>query len=62
MLLPKCTRQCTGLTQIIDIRDAGPISQFIDSLDTGTWQFAFTAYTNDGLESEMSNLGAKRIL
>jgi hypothetical protein len=51
-----------SLTQIIDIRNAGQTSQFIDNLDTGTWYFAVTAYTNDGLESEMSNLGAKRIL
>ena len=51
-----------SLTQIIDIRNAGQTSQFIDNLDTGTWYFAVTAYTRDGLESEMSNLGAKRIL
>jgi hypothetical protein len=51
-----------SLTQIIDIRNAGQTSQFIDNLDTGTWYFAVTAYTNEGLESEMSNLGAKRIL
>ena len=51
-----------SLTQIIDIRNVGQTSQFIDNLDTGTWYFAVTAYTNDGLESEMSNLGAKRIL
>ena len=51
-----------SLTKIIDIRNAGQTSQFIDDLDTGTWYFAVTAYTRDGLESEMSNLGAKRIL
>ena len=51
-----------SLTRIIDIRNAGQTSQFIDNLDTGTWYFAVTAYTNEGLESEMSNLGAKRIL
>jgi hypothetical protein len=51
-----------SLTQIIDIRNPGQTSQFIDNLDTGTWYFAVTAYTNDGLESQMSNLGAKRIL
>jgi hypothetical protein len=51
-----------SLTRIIDIRNPGQTSQFIDNLDTGTWYFAVTAYTNDGLESEMSNLGAKRIL
>jgi hypothetical protein len=51
-----------SLTQIIDITNAGQTSQFIDNLDTGTWYFAVTAYTMDGLESEMSNLGAKRIL
>ena len=51
-----------SLTQIIDIRNTGQTSQFIDGLDTGTWYFAVTAYTRDGLESEMSNLGAKRIL
>jgi len=51
-----------SLTKIIDIRNVGQTSQFIDNLDSGTWYFAVTAYTNDGLESEMSNLGAKRIL
>jgi len=51
-----------SLTRIIDIRNPGQTSQFIDDLDTGTWYFAVTAYTNEGLESEMSNLGAKRIL
>ena len=51
-----------SLTRIIDIRNPGQTSQFIDNLDSGTWYFAVTAYTQDGLESEMSNLGAKRIL
>jgi hypothetical protein len=51
-----------SMTRIIEIRNPGQTSQFIDDLDTGTWYFAVTAYTNNGLESEMSNLGAKRIL
>jgi hypothetical protein len=34
-----------SLTKIIDIRNAGQTSQFIDNLDTGTWYFAVTAYT-----------------
>jgi hypothetical protein len=48
--------------RIIDIRNPGQTSQFIDGLGEGWWFFAVTAYTSDGLESEMSGLGAKRIL
>ncbi|TVP83865.1 fibronectin type III domain-containing protein [Thioalkalivibrio sp.] len=51
-----------SMSRIIEIRNPGQTSQFIDDLNTGTWYFAVTAYTRDGLESEMSNLGAKRIL
>jgi hypothetical protein len=50
------------MTRIIDVRNPGQTSQFIDGLDKGTWYFAVTAYTTDGLESDMSALGAKRIL
>lgn len=55
-------KSLNAMTRTIDIRNPGQTSQFIDNLDPGTWYFAVTAYTSDGLESGMSELAAKRIL
>ena len=55
-------RSLNAMSRILDIRNPGQTSQFIDDLETGTWYFAVTAFSADGLESEMSELAAKRIL
>ena len=55
-------KSLNALSRVLDIRNPGQTSQFIDNLDVGTWYFAVTAYSNDGLESGMSDLAAKRIL
>ena len=55
-------KSLNAMSSVIDIRNPGQTSQFIENLDTGTWYFAVTAYTTDGLESGMSDLAAKRIL
>ena len=51
-----------AMSNIIDVQNPGQTSQFIDNLETGTWYFAVTAFTADGLESGMSELAAKTIL
>lgn len=55
-------KSLNAMTRIIDVRNPGQTSQFIDELDKGTWFFAVTAYTSGGLESEMSEIAAKRVL
>ena len=55
-------KSLNAMSRIVDIRNPGQTSQFIDDLEKGTWYFAVTAYSADGLESEMSELAAKRVL
>jgi len=55
-------KSLNAMTRNIDVRNPGQTSQFIDELDKGTWYFAVTAYTSGGLESEMSEIAAKRVL
>jgi hypothetical protein len=55
-------KSLNAMSRIVEIANPGQISQFIDNLEKGTWYFAVTAYTSDGLESDMSELAAKRIL
>ena len=49
------------LNHVIEIRNPGQTSQFIDGLDSGQWFFAATAFCRKGLESRMSNIVSKTI-
>lgn len=51
-----------SLTHMVPITDVGQTSQFIGSLDAGTWYFAVTAIDSEGLESPKSEIGSKRIM
>jgi len=55
-------KSLNAMSRVLDIRNPGQTSQFIDDLEKGTWYFAVTAYSADGLESEMSELAAKRVM
>jgi hypothetical protein len=50
-----------ALSTVIDVSDPGTTSYTINSLASGTWYFAVSAYTTSGLESALSNTGSKSI-
>jgi hypothetical protein len=54
-------RTLSSLDRMIDIANAGQTSQFTNGLAAGTWYFAVTAYTREGLESPRSLLAKKTI-
>ena len=51
----------TALNQTIQVANAGLASYTVSNLSSGTWYFGVTAYTTDGTESGMSNLGSKQV-
>lgn len=51
----------TSLNQMVQIADTGIASYVIPSLTPGTWYFAIRAYTTNGVESSLSNVGSKTI-
>ncbi len=46
----------SALTQMVNVPNIGVTSYTISSLTSGTWYFAVTSYTTDGMESEPSNV------
>jgi len=50
-----------SLSSKINITSPGTLTYVVSGLGTGTWYFGIAAYTNAGLESEMSNVGSKTI-
>ena len=51
-----------SLTQTLDIPDPAVTGATIESLKSGTWYFAVSAYTAANVESELSNLAQKTVL
>jgi len=51
----------SALNQSQMVNDPRATSKTLSSLGAGTWYFAVTAYTSDGVESDLSNLGSKTI-
>jgi hypothetical protein len=49
------------LSSIIQIDDPTDTTYEVDGLDTGTWYFAVSAYTTDGIDGELSNIGQKTV-
>ena len=49
------------LTQTIDVPGPGSLSYTVDSLTSATWFFAVRAYTANGAESALSNIGSKTV-
>ncbi|MGH7106724.1 MAG: fibronectin type III domain-containing protein [Acetobacteraceae bacterium] len=50
-----------SLIQEVDVQNAGTESYTVSGLGAGTWYFAISAYTTDGVESGMSTVGSKTI-
>jgi hypothetical protein len=51
-----------SMTNQVTVTNAGLTSYVIASLGAGTHYFGITAYTSDGIESQMSNIGSKTIM
>jgi hypothetical protein len=52
----------SSLSTRIQVSSAGAISQTISNLGKGTWYFAVSAYTTDGVEGPKSSVVSKTIL
>jgi Putative Ig domain/Fibronectin type III domain len=52
----------SDLRMVADVKRADSGSHIISGLATGTWYFGIRAYSSEGIESELSNLGSKTIL
>jgi hypothetical protein len=50
-----------SLTQEADVSSPSAVSDTINGLAAGTWYFAVSAYTTDGVESGLSAVGSKTI-
>jgi hypothetical protein len=50
-----------NLTRELDIRDGEQTQLLVEDLESGTWYFAITALSSEGIESEKSNIGIKII-
>jgi len=50
-----------SLTRTVDITNPATLTYVVTNLEAGTWYFAVTAYTNNGTESSLSNVGKKTI-
>ncbi|MBS0580096.1 MAG: hypothetical protein JSR36_12645 [Proteobacteria bacterium] len=51
----------SSMTQMIDVPGTAPTSYTLSNLASGSWYFAATAYTTDGLESSPSPTQSKTI-
>ncbi|MGH8229742.1 MAG: fibronectin type III domain-containing protein [Steroidobacteraceae bacterium] len=51
----------SSLSNTINVQDPGTTTYIVTNLGAGTWYFAISAYTNTGIDSEMSNVGSKTI-
>jgi hypothetical protein len=49
------------LSTVIQLGDPADTGYKVDNLDEGTWYFAVSAYTADGIDGELSNIGQKTI-
>lgn len=49
-------QSATSLTQSVNIGTASTTSYTVGDLSAGTWYFALTAYTTDGLQSSLSSV------
>ena len=50
-----------SLATVLDVADGSATSYTVNKLTPGTWYFAISAYTNDGVEGELSSVGSKTI-
>lgn len=54
-------KNSSSFTHMVDIKNAGQTSHFVENLDSGTWYFAVSAYDSEGLESAKSATASKTI-
>jgi hypothetical protein len=54
-------KNSSSFTHIVDVKNAGQTSHFVENLDSGTWYFAVSAYDSEGLESAKSATASKTI-
>jgi hypothetical protein len=52
----------TALTQVIKVTNPGLTSYVVENLSSGTWYFAVTSYTSNGMESSDSGVISTKIL
>ena len=50
-----------SLATVLDVADGSATSYTVSKLTPGTWYFAISAYTTDGVDGELSNVGSKTI-
>jgi hypothetical protein len=50
-----------ALTTTVNVTDPNQTSYLISPLSPGTWYFAVAAFTNEGVQGEMSNVASKTI-
>jgi hypothetical protein len=55
-------KNSSSLTHVVNIKNAGQTSHYVENLDAGTWYFAVTAYCSGGEESAKSALASKTIM
>ena len=51
----------SSMTQEVNIQSAGAVTYTVTGLAAGTWYFAVSAYTTNGVESGLSTVGSKTI-
>ena len=51
----------SALSTVVDVPNAGAVSDTIGGLSSGTWYFAISAYTTSAVESALSNTASKSI-
>jgi hypothetical protein len=51
----------SAMNTIVVLSNPSLATYLVTNLSTGTWYFGVTAYTSDGSESSLSNIGAKTI-
>src|SRR5262249_51165876 len=50
-----------NLNQVVQLANPSLTTYLVSNLSAGTWYFAVTAYTSDGAESALSNVGNKTV-
>ncbi len=54
-------RSANAMTTVVTLSNPSLTNYIVDNLSSGTWYFGITAYTSNGYESHLSNVGQKTI-
>ncbi|MFO7903356.1 MAG: fibronectin type III domain-containing protein, partial [Pirellulaceae bacterium] len=55
-------KDAASLTHMVEVPEPGQTSYHVENLDAGTWYFAVTALSSEGLESPKSEIGSKEVM